>query len=280
LIEELRREVSKLDKSDGCPAAQVLLREDGRLLLIVGCGGRLCSVCGRAYVRRARKKILKGLGGGKWHQEWTITAPGFCEAGCVSFKEGRMGEERHTSGCRDACEVWNDGASGRFNRLMERVKRFFPGAKFEYIKAGELQERGAIHYHVALLGLPYFPEELRRRLLVESGFGRLDKIKHRPTFQWVCWYLTKYFTKSVGPTSWRRKERVLTNSKDWCEWAAREKSQERFERVRCLADGEARLSVPVVTELDAYVAVSRAGAIRARAAPEVRVVLGFAGRLV
>lgn len=117
-----------------------------------------------------------------------------------------------------ALAKWNGEAVPRWNRLQQAIERY-AGCDVQYLRAVEVQRRGALHLHV-LMRLEH-PRKLRvsrlRALAIRHGYGheiKLDACDERAAF-----YAAKYVSKSsderksvpyvhprtgeVGPGRWR-----------------------------------------------------------------------------
>jgi hypothetical protein len=134
----------------------------------------------------------------------TLTAPGR-EAGLVDD---------------ESIQAWNAGAAKCWNRLRLMFCRTFPGARVEYFRMGELQRRGAIHYHVLIRGIPYLPQSLLSTLAARAGFGPVCDVRlvHDPGY--AVGYVGKYVLKDVD--AWPAGVRVYSASNEWkLEWETR-----------------------------------------------------------
>jgi hypothetical protein len=130
------------------------------------CGRWRCGNCGARLVRRARKRILAGLGLGVV-RFMTLTSPG---------------SESPEHSLAEFTERWK--------RLNLRIRRRF--GPFEYAAVVELQDRGSPHLHVVFRG-PFIPFAWLAKTAADVGFGQMVDIR-RPRST-----LAGYLTKSLGP---------------------------------------------------------------------------------
>lgn len=94
----------------------------------------------------------------------------------------------------DVEQAWKDFA--KFNRLM----RWKYGKRWQYVCVPERQERGAIHFHMAVHGY-YHVQTVRKLWRRVVGEGNIDiSYKGRSGRNWnakkMAGYLTKYITKN------------------------------------------------------------------------------------
>jgi hypothetical protein len=116
--------------------------------------------------------------------------------------------ERPRCGCHKRLEgglgLWNASASSRWNHLRTLLAREYPGQ--EFLKAVEVQERGALHLHV----IHWSPEPIDltvvQALAVRAGFGCvLDYAPCAPGSRRAAYYVAKYVTKACdqrGAVPW------------------------------------------------------------------------------
>jgi hypothetical protein len=122
---------------------------------------------------------------------------------------------------------WNGQAVPRWNRLHQDLERAY-GCELIYLKATEVQGRGALHFHV-LIRLPIGVELKRshvRRLAIDHGFGH--ELDIAPvTSMAAAGYCAKYVSKAaaerpdvpyvhpstgeIGPGNWR----TWSSSRAW-----------------------------------------------------------------
>jgi hypothetical protein len=166
---------------------------------------------------------------GHRHFMLTGTAPSFCDPNC-GYVDGSTGEIHcwparapthrgpavlsfHSSRCRAEIEKWNAAARVHFNHFITLLRRVFPRAGVDYFKVWEVQERGALHFHMLLrLRGVRVTEDVARRLLVRAGFGYVCDL--RAADGGSVAYLAKYLTKSMGATPGR----VWSASRGWVEY--------------------------------------------------------------
>jgi len=112
---------------------------------------------------------------------------------------------------------WNGRIPACWNAFMTYLRRAFPGARISFWKVGELQRRGAVHYHVVLRGLRWLPVEVLRHVAVQVGFGPWVWVR-RPRrslggVKGLLGYYGKYMVK--GTRVWWSRQHVVTHSRDW-----------------------------------------------------------------
>jgi hypothetical protein len=123
---------------------------------------------------------------------------------------------------------WNPSASGRWNLLRTQIRRQVPG--LEYLRAVEVQTRGALHLHVIVWSPVALDKAQLRRLAVGYGFGHeVDLAQIEPGSRKHAYYVAKYVTKACDSRSavpWRkdvvdhrtgevRRERVDAAYRTW-----------------------------------------------------------------
>ncbi len=157
----------------------------------------------------------------------TVTAPG--EAAGLDSPE--------------AISVWNAGASKHWNHLIELIRQAFPAARksIQFFRVGEVQARGAIHYHLALRGLQWLPKELLQKLAVQAGFGYIVDVRLLRNIGGGVSYFAKYLLKDVK--AWPTGRRVWSCSAGWrVKWSPRSPLSGKYP-ARLLSTGEEFLSV-------------------------------------
>ena len=124
-----------------------------------------CLPCSETYRRRVRRVFMSG-----WTDDprqrvllLTLSAPG---NGLHARPDGAVCDCTPPDGVNLA--EWNATAGGRFNDLMTYLRRRY--GDIQYARAAEVQERGALHFHVLLRTRQY------RALL--DDYGRLRGRKH------------------------------------------------------------------------------------------------------
>lgn len=128
------------------------------------------------------------------HQAWVVgwdkrSARPWC--GCHKHLAGGLG-------------LWNASAATRWNHLRTLLAREYPGQ--EFLKAVEVQERGALHLHV----IHWSPEPVDLRVIqalaLRAGFGcTLDYAPCAPGSRRAAYYVAKYVTKACdqrGSVPW------------------------------------------------------------------------------
>lgn len=195
--------------TDGCDRPTVMA--------CVGCGERsewrcrsssraLCRPCSTSYKHDVRRIARSGIGVPSGVVFLTLTAPGetahHLPSGDVcacSANAGPIGE-------------WNAQAGQRWSWLMTYLRRHVD-SDAQYFRATEVQERGALHFHVLMRLTPGGLRKLRamwrprdpdchlRRLVVSRGFGHaidLQVLDGSPEkLARLSTYVAKYVSKSV-----------------------------------------------------------------------------------
>lgn len=99
---------------------------------------------------------------------------------------------------------WNASAGKRWNRLRGELARLYPG--IVYLRAVEVQERGAIHLHVIVWTDTPLALTRVQALAIEAGFGCVIDFKPaRPGDTSQAAYISKYVTKATdqrGEVPW------------------------------------------------------------------------------
>lgn len=99
-----------------------------------------------------------------------------------------------------------DIAYMEFKNFIKRLKRKF--GDFEYISVKELQERGAIHYHIILFSYGKIINMSERELIKTWGLGRCELDYVRPdNYDSLRFYFSKYLT------DWQKGDLIKTNRK-------------------------------------------------------------------
>lgn len=114
----------------------------------------------------------------------------------------------------------------RFAEVRRRLLRAFPGATINYAGAVEVTERGAVHFHVVLRGVPYMPQGVWSRLVAAVGFGYVVDVRAVRSGDGMAGYLTKqlggYLTKQAASRAWPMHFRRIRFSQAWAEgWTPR-----------------------------------------------------------
>ena len=87
-------------------------------------------------------------------------------------------------------------ANREFTLFIKRLKRYLKNQQLKYIATWELQQRGAIHYHLVLFSVPYIDNKKLGELWA-NGFIKINKIKETVKNEAVGVYITKYFVKDL-----------------------------------------------------------------------------------
>lgn len=210
----------------GDPRAELLVCQQPNVLrcklcaeeVVVKCGSassEACEPCGVAHRGRVtvvaysglRRRPVPGrrLAVSPVALFLTLTAPGVRQHHPYTVKGGqKVWDNTRWCRCTPALGTnlakWN-GASGKaFNRLMQDLRRL-PGLDdVVYVKAAEVQRRGALHFHVILRrragGVLAMDLERVGALAIEHGFGHevdLQKVEPRHGA-----YIAKYAAKAAN----------------------------------------------------------------------------------
>jgi hypothetical protein len=93
-----------------------------------------------------------------------------------------------------------------FKKFIKRLK--YKYGDFEYISVKELQERGAIHYHIILFTYGKIINMSERELIETWGLGRCELDYVRPdNYDSLRFYFSKYLT------DWQKGDLIKTNRK-------------------------------------------------------------------
>lgn len=169
-----------------------------------------CQSCSTRYRLRVRRIASEGMLSrcrSGYQGMLTLTAPTEdLHAGWVVEWDGKS--PRPVCGCSRALVgglgLWNSSAGRRWNLLRLQLTRLYPG--LVYMRAVEVQKRGAIHLHVIV----WTPEPLVlsdvQRLAVGAGFGCvIDFASAKAGDTRQAAYVSKYITKATdqrGEVPW------------------------------------------------------------------------------
>ena len=95
-------------------------------------------------------------------------------------------------------------ANREFTLFIKRLKRYLKNQQLKYIATWELQQRGAIHYHLVLFSVPYIDNKKLGELWA-NGFIKINKIKETVKNEAVGVYITKYFVKVLEKKANQKK---------------------------------------------------------------------------
>lgn len=91
---------------------------------------------------------------------------------------------------------WNPSAAGRWNHLRTVIRQEVP--EFEFLRVPELQQRGALHYHIIVWSPVPLDRVSLRRKAIRCGFGHeLDLAPIEPGSRKHAYYVGKYVTKTI-----------------------------------------------------------------------------------
>jgi hypothetical protein len=216
----------------------------------------VCVPCARRYRGRVRRIALAGSGQRSFMV--TLTAPG---------------EDQHTDHHGDVCPCtpaggvdlaeWNVTASANLNRFVLYLRRAL--GPVEYFKAAEVQQRGALHYHLIVRTEGNLRAVDVRPLAMRWGFGhsvKVDPVRDEK----AAGYVAKYCSKSAGmrgTVPWRNVDRATgevktratyrcwTASRSWGKTMAQVREEQRVWaitaaalRAACGAGGDPACGVP------------------------------------
>lgn len=171
----------------------------GRYLLVrcESSSRAMCEPCGVRYRRRVTWVAESGrmLYGPCQVVMLTLTAPS--ERGAHLLPNGRRCRCTPEGGVNLA--EWNGRATQRLNHLLTDLRRRL-NLDLQYFRAVEIQQRGAIHYHL-LVRVPQgqvlkLPKSELRRLAIRQGFGHevdLGQVSDERAAR----YCAKYVSKSA-----------------------------------------------------------------------------------
>lgn len=165
------------------------------------CRSRACVHCyTRYWLPRTKARMMSGLRGKRRDGDLllaTFTAPG---AKVLSSQAD--------------ITVWNRTAQERLRLVLAAIRHRYPGVA--YFKVSEYQERGALHFHVALRRIRFIPHAWLSAVSEAHGFG-FCWLSAQPTERrgGVVRYLVKYLTKqAIGMSP--KGARVFSMTRDWC----------------------------------------------------------------
>ena len=95
-------------------------------------------------------------------------------------------------------------ANREFTLFIKRLKRYLKNQQLKYIATWELQQRGAIHYHLVLFSVPYIKNDKLSEIW-SNGFIKINKIKETVKNEAVGVYITKYFVKDLEKKANQKK---------------------------------------------------------------------------
>lgn len=186
---------------------------DRPLLVRLSCGGHdvwacgnhresRCVPCSWRYRRRLARIAEAGSRATGYLYLLTLTAPG---------------DELHHLPNGEPCpctppggvdlSAWNPSAAGFWNHLRTALRRERPD--LEYLRAVEVQDRGALHLHVIVWSSQPLDVVHLRRLAIRCGFGHsTDLAPIVAGSKRHAYYVAKYVTKacdSRDDVPWRRE---------------------------------------------------------------------------
>ena len=110
----------------------------------------------------------------------------------------------------------------RLNYETNRIEgKDLKQSNLKYLAVFELQQRGAIHYHMIFFNLPYIPDIYNKlrdiwgqgRIMVGGKHRKMEKIKTRGQLQKIIGYFIKYIQKSIFEKQFPNQKKYIT-SKD------------------------------------------------------------------
>ena len=189
-----------------------------------------CAPCSKRYQRNVSRIARSGLvllPGREYFL--TLTAPGEREHLLPSGAPCPCTSESNKLDDAVSLAVWNGESVHRWNRLHQAIERHY-GVKLSYFRATEVQDRGALHFHVIIR--VESPCKIRvsevRKLAIRHNFGHAVDVRPVEDKR-AAWYVAKYVTKcsderelvpylnrrtgELGPGRWR----TWTSSRSWGE---------------------------------------------------------------
>lgn len=169
-----------------------------------------CTPCSAKYRLKVRRVAADGMLSRcrSGHQGMlTLTAPS--EGGHLGWVVDWDGKTPRPvcdcdSGMVGGLGSWNASAGKRWNRLRGELVRLYPGMVF--LRAVEVQERGAIHLHVIVWTPTLLRLDTVQTLAIEAGFGCvLDFKPAKAGDTRQAHYVSKYVTKATdqrGQVPW------------------------------------------------------------------------------
>jgi hypothetical protein len=115
------------------------------------------------------------------------------------------GQDEHFMPSGDACKCtpaggvdlseWNPSASARWNRMRTELRRKHPA--LQYLRAVEVQKRGALHLHILVWAPALLDVAALRRDAIRYGFGHsVDLAPIVAGSRRHAYYVSKYVTKA------------------------------------------------------------------------------------
>ena len=162
-----------------------------------------CGPCAARYARRVKALAIEGMYvKGGFYGWFTLTAPGdgiHCKKRDCARSD--CAHEKCLCTWAEGVDLghWNPGAGKLWNRFMTALTEAC-GERIKYFRAVEVQERGAIHYHVLFRSDVVISEKTLRELAIANGFGHsIDLQELAPGSKnaaSAAHYVAKYVTKS------------------------------------------------------------------------------------
>jgi hypothetical protein len=159
-----------------------------------------CPPCSERYRRRLVRVADAGLDAHAARHRYmlTLTAPSLDGHRQWSLDPRVRGDDRPMCSCDRSAEgglgAWNARAAARWNRLRTALARMYPG--LDFLRAAEVQKRGALHFHVLLVtDRPVDPVAVQR-VALEAGFGCVLDLAPITDAKRASYYVSKYVTKS------------------------------------------------------------------------------------
>lgn len=154
-----------------------------------------CEPCSVRYRKRVRRLAYRGflLPGQLWMLTLTAPGSGGCKSWCPCLANKLETDE-------DLAR-WNGRCSRKWNDFVTDLRRHY--VQVEYFKAVEVQDRGAIHFHVTIRATGQQKRKLSlsalRKLAIHHGFGHaIDLQDIKPGDTKAAGYVTKYVTKAAS----------------------------------------------------------------------------------
>jgi len=205
-----------VEPAERCDRPQVLHCVRCAAVVSRRCGSsraRVCEPCSASYKGRVARLVRAGTRGQSresarrkgqravWSKTGlfvTVTAVG----DDVHWITDRRGRPVRMCTCTPPGGVdlakWNAGASQRWRMLIQRIRRDH-GRDVEYLRVVEVQERGALHYHVVFRRRSGAPLRMSRAYVrrVAMGLGFGHDVDVRPYAVEHARYVAKYVAKAA-----------------------------------------------------------------------------------
>lgn len=244
----------------GCERPKLLVDLLSDETMVVSCGSSSRSVCGPCavkYRRRVGRIFMSGHTDTPTERLYglTLTAPG-AEQHCRRHRKctGDILAECDMCPCTVAGGVslpaWNAVSGRRFNHFMTRLRQEY--GDVQYSRGAEVQDRGALHFHLMIRCTALLAVADVRRIAIECGFGhsvdldclkpiagtgdveacgrkgkrqeRYANVPAETRVFWAAFYCSKYVSKSAddrGTLPWLTGQgEIVTGNGRYRTWTA------------------------------------------------------------